>query len=164
MTKSEIVKVLKKVVEKYEKDEKNSLREASEKLTIYVGFDPNEYNYPIFSDNAKDVRGCEYRTKITAPKGTYVMFRWNDEDCYFTKTPDPVDLVEEWTKDFQEQLDEGEEVYYEEEYSGGTELYVDDYETPSEAAHALYYLIRDQDPDGDSNYGVEWRKIEDFLI
>ena len=145
-----------------ERRREKALREAKD-ITLYAGYDHDEYENPWFSTKKSDVEDHEYTASITAPKGTYVMFKWNDEDCYFRETPSTEKCIEMWAEDFQKQLDEGYDTYLEEEYSGGTELEVDEYDNPYEAAQALYDLIIDQYPDGDSNYGVIWKPIEDFL-
>lgn len=164
LTKEVFKGILDEVSEKgYKESRRGKFREAREKITVYAGFFHDDYEYVTFSDNREDVEDFEYTSEITAPKGTWIMFKWCDEDCYFEKTPNPADIVEQWTEEFREQKNNGDDYYYEEDYSGGTELDVSEY-SPEEAAHALYYLIKDQEPDGDSNYGVEWRKIEDFLV
>ena len=62
------------------------------------------------------------------------MFRWNDEDCYFEKTVSPEEAIARWTELFQEQYDNGDDCYYEEDMTGGTGLYVEDYDSPEEEA------------------------------
>lgn len=137
------------------------LREANN-ITVYAGYFHDDYYDPIFSNDKDDVADYEYTAKISAPAGTYVMFRWNDEDCYFTKTVSPEEAIAQWTELFQEQYDNGDDCYYEEDMTGGTELYVEDYDSPEDAAKDLYEMVSSQEPDGDSNMGCIWQKIEEF--
>ena len=141
------------------------LREAdSSKMTIYAGFDHDDYEDPIFSAEKSDISGYEYRSRITAPIGTYVIFMWDDEECFFLKTKSPEKVVASWVKEFKSQVDNGEDCWYlEDEITGALELDKEDSPTPEEAAKEAYNIVIDSEPDGDSNYGVIWKKIEDFV-
>ena len=140
----------------------NSLREARN-ITLYAGVDHFEYKRPVFSTRKKDVEDYEYITKITAPKGTYVIFRWDNEHCYFDEAPSPEEAIARWTREFEQQEDNGEDYYFEEDISHGWDLRKDDYRSPAEAAEDLYDMMINQEPDGDSNLGILWAKIEEFV-
>ncbi len=141
----------------------NKLREANG-ITVYAGIWHDEYEDPIFSKSAARVRYCDYTAKITAPAGTYVIFKWCDEDCYFETTPSPEDTVKGWVKGLKSQIDNGEaEWMFDDEITGGLYLDKEEYPTPEEAAQEAYDNVMSQEPDGDSNYGVIWQKIEDFV-
>ena len=139
------------------------LREANG-ITVYAGIWHDEYEDPIFSKSAARVRNCDYTAKITAPAGTYVMFKWCDENCYFTITPSPGNTVKNWVEELKTQIDNGESDWVlEDEISGGLYLDKEEYPTPEEAAQEAYDITRNQEPEGDSNYGVIWQKIENFV-
>lgn len=139
-----------------------NFREARD-ITLYAGVDHFDYEIPIFSTRKRDVENCDHTTKITAPRGTYVIFGWDDEHCYFMEAPSPKEAIARWTREFEKQEDDGEDYYFEEEISGGYELPKKDYRSPAEAAQDLYDLMISQEPDGDSNMGILWEKIEKFV-
>lgn len=139
------------------------LREANE-ITVYAGVWHDVYEDPVFSKSAARVRNYDYTAKITAPAGTYVIFKWNDERCCFTITPSPGATVKNWIKELKTQIDNGESDWFlEDDISGGLYLDKEKYPTPEKAAQEAYNITVNQDPDGDSNYGVIWQKIEDFV-
>lgn len=136
-------------------------------MTIYAGFDHADYEHVWFTTDRKEIRGFEYKASIRAPRGTYVEFIWNDEGGWFMKVPSPKEAVRKLTKEFQRQLDEDptlEEYFVEEFPPFFSGVYVDrqDYDTPFDAAKAAIRNHFYQEPDGDSNFGIDWRKIEDF--
>lgn len=144
---------------------RESLREASSsKMTVHAGFDHEDYEDPIFSTERSDISGYECRARITAPIGTYVMFWWNDEDCFFSKVKSPEKAIASWIKELKSQVDDGDDYWYlEDDITEGLELDKEDYPTPEEAAKEAYNIVINSEPDGDSNYGIIWKKIEDFV-
>nr|DAL61188.1 MAG TPA_asm: hypothetical protein [Caudoviricetes sp.] len=151
--------------------EHNLLRHAtllrednSSKMAVYAGFDHEDYEDPIFSTERSDISGYECRARITAPVGTYVMFMWNDEECFFSRVKSPERAIASWIKELKSQVDDGDDYWYlEDDITRGLELDKADYPTPEEAAKEAYNIVMDSEPDGDSNYGVIWKKIEDFV-
>lgn len=139
------------------------LKEASSsKMTVYAGFDHEDYEDPIFSTKRSAVSGYEYKAQITAPIGTYVIFMWDDEECFFFKAASPETAIANWTKELELQVNEEGDWYLEDDITRGIELDKEDYPTPEEAAEEAYNTVVNSEPDGDSNYGVIWKKIEDF--
>lgn len=61
----------------------------SEELSEVKTFLKENYEDPIFSAERSDISGYECRARITAPIGTYVMFMWNDEECFFSRVKSP---------------------------------------------------------------------------
>lgn len=136
----------------------------SEELSEVKTFLKEDYEDPIFSTERSDISGYECRARITAPIGTYVMFWWNDEDCFFSKVKSPEKAVASWIKELKSQVDDGDDYWYlEDDITKGLESDKADYPTPEEAAKEAYNIVIDSEPDGDSNYGIIWKKIEDFV-
>lgn len=142
---------------------REALREAdSSKMTVYAGFDHEDYEDPTFSTKRSAVSNYEYTAKVTAPVGTYVIFQWNDEEGFFFKATSPEDAIANWTKELESQVNEEGDWYLEDDITRGLELDKEDYPTPEEAAEEAYNIVANSEPDGDSNYGIIWKKIEDF--